>query len=53
MYRDLLSFTGIAKLQAAFDFKKRYKITDISYKPGQVILTFTTDEAKTWFLLNV
>ena len=27
--RDLDSFTGIAKLQAAFDINKRYKIINI------------------------
>ena len=49
--RDLDSFTGMAKLQAAFDINKRYKIIDKKYSLSKIILTFETPEAKTWFLL--
>ena len=49
--RDLDSFTGMAKLQAAFDINKRYKIIDKKYSLSKITLTFETPEAKTWFLL--
>ena len=51
--RDLDSFTGIAKLQAAFDINKRYKIIDKKYTLANITLIFETPEAKTWFLLNL
>lgn len=53
VFRDLEKFSGYTKLTASHSFNKRYKIIDKKYKHVNIILTFETEEAKTWFLLSI
>ena len=53
-YRDIDRYRGIARLNATYNFKKKHKITNerfVAY--NEIELTFATEQAKTWFLLNL
>ena len=53
-YRDINTYHGLARLNATYLFKKKYKIKDERFVAfNELELTFETEQAKTWFLLNI
>ena len=53
-YRDINSYNGFARLNATYIFKKKFKITGERFVAfNELELTFETEQAKTWFLLNL
>ena len=56
LYRNIKSTSGISKLQAIIGFDKKHKILNKTYSHNGVTmvkLTFETEEAATWFALNL
>lgn len=53
-YRDIKTYSGVARLDATYNFKKKYHIIEERYVTyTELEVTFKTEQAKTWFLINL